>query len=66
MSDHQQWQHRTDGPYDGPSEPPAGSPGDRVVPGTVLGGSRYERIGYGSTEQDTAGHGTTEHGSTGY
>ncbi|MDY0813510.1 S1C family serine protease [Kitasatospora purpeofusca] len=52
MSDHQQWQHRTDGPYDGPydgpSEHPAGSPGDRVVPGTVLRGSLYERTGYGA------------------
>ncbi|MFF7586575.1 S1C family serine protease [Kitasatospora purpeofusca] len=76
MSNHQQWQHRTDGPYDGPSEPPAGSREDRIVPGTVLGGSRYERIGhegtgyentgYESTEQDTAGYEATEHGSTGY
>lgn len=64
MSDHQQWQHRTDGPNDGPSEHPGtGSPTDRVVPGTVLGGSRYERTGHEHTGYETVGHGNTGYGS---
>ncbi|MFB8203511.1 S1C family serine protease [Kitasatospora purpeofusca] len=65
MSDHQQWQHRTDGPYDGPSEPPAGSREDRVVPGTVLGGSTYERTGHGSSGHESTEYGNTEYGNTG-
>ncbi|WP_323182141.1 S1C family serine protease [Kitasatospora purpeofusca] len=65
MSDHQQWQHRTDGPNDGPSEYPAGSHEDRVVPGTVLGGSRYERTGHESTEHDSTGYGSAAHPAAG-
>ncbi|MFB7378006.1 S1C family serine protease [Kitasatospora purpeofusca] len=65
MSDHQQWQHRTDGPYDGPSEPPAGSREDRVIPGTVLGGSTYERTGHGSSGHESTEYGNTEYGNTG-
>nr|BEK66768.1 hypothetical protein KPHV_39950 [Kitasatospora purpeofusca] len=66
MSDHQQWQHRTDGPNDGPSEYPAGSHEDRVIPGTVLGGSRYERTGHESTGHESTGYESTGYGSTGY
>ncbi|WP_380278158.1 S1C family serine protease [Kitasatospora purpeofusca] len=72
MSDHQQWQRRTDGEqYDGPY----GYPQPRVIPGSVLDSTTqdrtahdhagYEGTGYEGTVYDAAGHGSPAHPAAG-
>ncbi|MFF2350173.1 S1C family serine protease [Kitasatospora sp. NPDC058115] len=62
MSDHQQWQPRTDGEqYDGPH----GYPRPRVIPGTVLDSSTHDGTGYGGPVHDGAGYGSPAHPAAG-
>ncbi|MFF2956543.1 S1C family serine protease [Kitasatospora sp. NPDC057965] len=67
MSDHQQWQPRTDGEqYDGPY----GYPQPRIIPGTVLDSTTQDRTaqdhpGYDGTGYDGTGYGTAAHPAAG-
>ncbi|MFF8774061.1 S1C family serine protease [Kitasatospora sp. NPDC015120] len=62
MSDHRQWQPRTDDRQD---DGPHGYPRPRVVPGTVLGSTTHDSAVHNGTGYDGTGYGSPAHPAAG-